>query len=46
MYLLDGLQLNKLIPPEDTNPCSIDPQWDVAPVTVVTHVLLVLIKLI
>jgi hypothetical protein len=26
MYLLDGLQLDKLIPPEDTNPCSIEPQ--------------------
>ena len=26
MYLLDGLQLNKLIPPDDTNPCSIETQ--------------------
>jgi hypothetical protein len=26
MYLLDGLQLDKLIPIEDTNPCSIETQ--------------------
>lgn len=26
MYLLDGLQLDKLIPPEDTNSCSIETQ--------------------
>ena len=26
MYLLDGLQLDKLAPPTDNTPCSIDPQ--------------------
>ena len=26
MYLLDGLQLDKLVPPDDNAPCSTDPQ--------------------
>lgn len=26
MYLLDGLQLNKLVPPDDNAPCSTDPE--------------------
>ena len=26
MYLLDGLQLDKLVPPDDNAPCSTDPE--------------------
>jgi hypothetical protein len=39
MYLLDGLQLDKLVPPNDNAPCSTDSEWDVVLATVVTLVL-------